>query len=108
MLAGGIYDAEITTAGGKDVFPADSVYVSKEAFAASGAEVILVGTYQGQNFATLRDYLKKTFPDLPAVKNGRMVQVPVDDTDASISVMRGLTEIANALHPDVKIPVPNS
>jgi len=106
VLAGGIYDAEITTAGGKDVFPANSVYVSKEAFAASGADVILVGTFTGQNFATLRSYLVKTFPTLPAVKNGRIVQIPVDDTDASITVMRGLTEIANALHPDLKIPVP--
>ncbi|HVN12085.1 MAG TPA: ABC transporter substrate-binding protein, partial [Kineosporiaceae bacterium] len=108
VLAGGIYDDEITTAGGKDVFPANSVYVSKEAFAASGADVILVGTYTGQNFSTLRAYLEKTFPDLPAVKNGRIVQVPVDDTDASITVMRGLTEIANGLHPDIKLPVPAS
>ena len=108
VLAGGIYDDEITTAGGKDVFPANSVFVSKEAFAASGADVILVGTFTGQNFPALRAYLEKTFPDLPAVKNGRIAPVPVDDTDASITVMRGLTEIANGLHPGLNIPVPSS
>lgn len=108
VLAGGIYDDAMTTAGGKDVFPAESVYVSKESFAASNADVILVGTHQGQNFATLRDYLQKTFPDLPAVKAGRIVGIPVDDTDASISVMRGLTEIANAMHPQLKLAVPAS
>lgn len=110
VLAGGIYDSEITTAGGKDVFPANSVSVSKEDFesTASSADVILVGTFQGQDFATQRAYLRKTFPDLPAVKDGRIVEIPVDDTDASITVMRGLTEIANALHPGLHIPVPAS
>ena len=108
VLAGGIYDSEITTAGGKDVFPANSVSVSKEEFesTAAGADVILVGTFQGQDFATQRAYLARTFPNLPAVKDGRIVQIPVDDTDASITVMKGLTEIANALHPGLHIPVP--
>jgi len=108
VLAGGIYDDAITTAGGENVFPADSVYVSKEEFAASDAEVIMVGTYEGQDFATLRAYLEATFPDLPAVQTGRIVEVPVDDTDASVTVMTGLTEIANALHPDLNLTVPQS
>ncbi len=106
VLAGGIYDDAIETAGGQNVFPADSVYVSREEFAASDADVILVGTYQGQDFDTLRAYLETTFPDLPAVAQGRIVEIPVDDTDASVTVMRGLTEIANALHPDLDLPVP--
>ncbi|MFY1632276.1 ABC transporter substrate-binding protein [Solwaraspora sp. WMMB335] len=108
VLAGGIYDSAITTAGGTDVFPADSVYVSKEDFAVCDADVILVGTFTGQDFSTLRAYLVQTFPDLPAVKNGRIAEVPVADTDASISVMRGLTEIANGLHPGLNLPVPAS
>ncbi|WP_141501093.1 ABC transporter substrate-binding protein [Paenibacillus luteus] len=108
VLAGGIYDDAIATAGGTNVFPSDSVYVSKEDFAASDADVILVGTFEGQEFATLSDYIKKNFPDLPAVKDGRLVEIPVADTDASISVMRGLTEIANGLHPDLNLAVPAS
>ncbi|MGG4146854.1 ABC transporter substrate-binding protein [Paenibacillus algorifonticola] len=108
VLAGGIYDDAIATAGGKNVFPADSVYVSKEDFAASDADVILVGTFEGQDFATLSNYITTNFPDLPAVKNGRLVEIPVADTDASISVMRGLTEIANGVHPDLNLAVPAS
>lgn len=108
VLAGGIYDSAITTSGGKDVFAADSVYVSKEDFAASAPDVILVGTFQGQDFATQRAFLEKTFPELPAVKDGRISEIPVDDTDASITVMRGLTQIANALHPGLDLAVPAS
>lgn len=106
VLAGGIYDDAIATAGGKNVFPADSQYVSKEAFATSAPDVILVGTFQGQNFAAERDYLQKTFPNLPAVKNGRIAEVPVDDTDASVTVMTGLAKIAVAVHPEAHITVP--
>lgn len=108
VLAGGIYDDAITTAGGKNVFPEDSVYVSKEDFAASNADVILVGTFDGQDFTTLSDYITTTFPDLPAVKDGRLVEIPVADTDASISVMRGLTQIANGIHPELDLAVPAS
>lgn len=106
VLAGGIYDDAIETAGGRNVFPADSVYVSKEDFAASDAEVVLVGTFEGQDYDTLRAYLEQTFPDLPAVQAGNLVEIPVDDTDASVTVMRGLTEIANALHSELELTVP--
>ena len=88
------------------MFPADSVYVSKEDFAASDAEVVLVGTFEGQDYDTLRAYLEQTFPDLPAVQAGNLVEIPVDDTDASVTVMRGLTEIANALHSELELTVP--
>ncbi|SDS12620.1 iron complex transport system substrate-binding protein [Paenibacillaceae bacterium GAS479] len=108
VLTGGIYDDAITTAGGNSVFPAGSVYLSKEEFAASDADVILVGTFKGQEFATLSDYITTNFPELPAVKDGRLVEIPVADIDASISVMRGLTEIANGIHPDLNLAVPAS
>lgn len=108
VLAGGIYDDLITTAGGTNVFPADSVYVSKEEFAASDADVILIGTFPGQDFETQRTFLQENFPDLPAVKAGRIVEVPTQETDSSISVMVGLTRIANALHPDLDLAVPSS
>lgn len=108
VLAGGIYDDLISTAGGKNVFAQDSVYVSKEAFAASDADVILVGTFPGQDFATQKAFLEKNFPDLPAVKAGRISEVPTQETDSSISVMVGLTKIANAIHPGLDLPVPTS
>ncbi len=106
VLAGGIYDSAITLAGGTNVFPAATVHVSKEEFAASDPDVILVGTYEGQDFDTLRDYLETDFPEMGAVQAGRIEEVPDRDTDASVGVMRGLTEIANALHPGLDIPVP--
>lgn len=108
VLAGGIYDSLISTAGGKNVFPSDSVYVSKEAFAASDADVILVGTFEGQDFATQKAFLEKNFPDLPAVKAGHISEVPTQETDSSISVMVGLTKIANAIHPGLDLAVPSS
>lgn len=108
VLAGGIYDDLITTAGGKNMFPSDSVFVSKEEFAASDADVVLVGTFEGQDFATQKAFLEENFPDLPAVKNGRISEVPTQETDSSISVMVGLTKIANAIHPDIDLAVPSS
>lgn len=108
VLAGGIYDDLISTAGGKNVFPKDSVYVSKEAFAACDADVILVGTFPGQDFATQKAFLEQNFPDLPAVKAGRISEVPTQETDSSISVMVGLTKIANAIHPGLDLRIPAS
>lgn len=108
VLAGGIYDSLIDTAGGTNAFPSTAVHVSKEEFAASGADVILVGTYDGQDFATQKAFLQRTFPNIPAVRNGRISEVPTQQADSSISVMVGLTKIANALHPGLNLPVPSS
>lgn len=107
VLAGGIYDDAISTAGGTNVFPRDAVYVSKEEFAAAQPDVILVGTFEGQDYESLSGFLQQTFPELTAVQEGRLVEIPVADTDASISVMRGLTQIANGLH-SLDLPVPAS
>lgn len=108
VLAGGIYDDAISTAGGTNVFPADSVYVSKEEFAASDPDVILVGTFEGQDFESLREDLESDYPEMAAVQDGRIEEVPTNDTDASVGVMTGVTKIANALHPDLDLPVPTS
>ncbi|WP_395729045.1 ABC transporter substrate-binding protein [Nakamurella sp.] len=108
VLAGGIYDSLISTAGGENAFPSTAVYVSKEEFAASDADVILVGTFDGQDFASQKAFLEENVPDLPAVKNGRISEVPTAETDSSIAIMVGLTTIANALHPDLNLPVPSA
>lgn len=108
VLTGGIYSDAITAAGGESVFPADALQVSAEEFAASGAEVILVGTYPGQDFQAQREFLTATFPELPAVQDGRIAEVPVVETDASVRVMDGLTRIAAALHPEAGLAAPGS
>lgn len=107
VLAEGIYDSEITTAGGRNVFPAEAD-VSREELSAIDADVILVGTYQGQDFASAKKFLTETFPDIPAVRKGRLVELPVADTDASLGVMEGLTRIAAGLHPQAGLSVPTS
>ena len=108
VLAGGIYDSLISAAGGTNVFPSNAIYVSKEAFAASDADVILVGTFQGQTFASQKAFLEKTFPNVPAVKSGHISELPTQETDSSISIMVGLTKAANAIHPDIALPIPTS
>ncbi|MDZ7914935.1 MAG: ABC transporter substrate-binding protein [Rhodococcus sp. (in: high G+C Gram-positive bacteria)] len=108
VLAGGIYDSLISTAGGTNAFPSDATYVSKEEFAASDADVILVGTFDGQDFATQKAFLESAFPNVPAVRDGRISEVPTQETDSSTSVMVGLTKIANALHPGLNLPVPSA
>lgn len=108
VLAGGVYDSLITTAGGENVFPSDAIYVSKEEFAASDPDAILVGTFEGQDFASQKQFLEENFPEMRAVKDGRISEVPTQETDSSISVMVGLTKIANALHPDLQLTVPTS
>lgn len=107
VLADGIYDSAITTAGGRNVFDAEAD-VSREEFSAIDADVILVGTYEGQDFASAEEFLTTTFPDVPAVRNDRLVELPVAETDASLRVMDGLTRIAAGLHPEAGLTVPTS
>ena len=106
VLADGIYDDEIKTAGGINVFTTEAD-ISNEEFSSIDADVILVGTYEGQDFATQKAFLQKTFPDIPAVKNDRLVELPIADTDASLRVMDGLTRIAAGLHPEAGLTVPS-
>ncbi|NBU23600.1 MAG: hypothetical protein EBS38_06815, partial [Actinobacteria bacterium] len=107
VLSGGVWGDSISTAGGESVFPSDVFQVSLEEFAASDAEVILVGTYDGQDFETLKKFIEGQFPDLPAVRDGRIFEVPTIETEASVRVIDGLERIASVLHPDAGIQVKN-
>lgn len=101
VLSGGVWGDLIVRAGGKNVFDQDVFQVSAEEFAAAQPDVILLGTFPGQDAAMLESYLKTTFPSIPAVQNNRLIPIPTINTEASIRIIDGLEQIARALHPEV-------
>jgi iron complex transport system substrate-binding protein len=91
----------LDTAGGESVFDPTISQVSIEEFAAADPDVILIGTYPGQEADDLITYLQTTFPTLSAVQNGRLYPVETIYVENSIRIMYGLETIARALHPEV-------
>ena len=100
VLTAGVWGDAIDQAGGESIFDKTVFQVGLEDFANSNAEVILIGTYPGQDADTLKTFLTTTFPNLPAVQNGRLYPIPTIETEASIRIMAGLEKIARALHPE--------
>jgi iron complex transport system substrate-binding protein len=100
VLSNGIYADLMTKAGGTDVIATDGFQISVEAFAAAQPDVILVGYYPGQDPQASIDFLKRTFPTVPAVQNNRLAPIPTIEVEAGVRVMNGLEQIAQALHPD--------
>lgn len=100
VLSFGIWEDLMTKAGGKDVISTTSFQVSNEEFAAGQPDVILIGFFPGQDPKDSIAFLKKTFPNIPAVKNDRLVPIATIDTEASVRVIDGLEQIAKALHPE--------
>ena len=99
VLTSGVWRDAIDQVGGESIFN-DVFQVGLEDFANSNAEVILIGTYPGQDADTLKSFLTKAFPNLPAVQNGRLYPIPTIETEASIRIMDGLEKIAQAIHPE--------
>ncbi|NJR64950.1 MAG: ABC transporter substrate-binding protein [Leptolyngbyaceae cyanobacterium CRU_2_3] len=100
VLTSGVWREAIVKAGGKPIFDKTVFQVGVEEFANSNAAVILVGFYPGQNPDQLITFLKKTFPDLPAVKSDRLYPIPTIETEAGIRIMDGLEKMARAIHPE--------
>ena len=101
VLTVGVWGDVVRQAGGENIFDAAVSQVGLEDFANSAAEVILMGTYPGQNPDEMAAFLTETFPDLPAVQRNRLYAIPTIETEAGIRVMDGLERIAQALHPEV-------
>ncbi len=99
VLTGSTWGDAIAKAGGVNVFPAGNYQVGLEDFAAADPDVILIGTYPGQEAEPLIAFLRATFPDLRAVQNDRLVEVPTIEVEGSIRIIDGLERIARALHP---------
>lgn len=75
--------------------------ITPESLAAEQPDAIVFATYDAAHEQATRDYLAKTFPDMPAVKNGRLIAVSTSDmfpgTIGNVTVVR---QIAEALYPD--------
>lgn len=100
VLTVGVWGDVVRQAGGENIFDAAVFQVGLEDFANSATEVILMGTYPGQNPDEMAAFLTETFPDLPAVQRHRLYSIPTIETEAGIRVMDGLERIAQALHPE--------
>ena len=99
ILSGGVWGDTITQANGENVFPNDLFQVSVEEFAAAQPEVIIIGTYPGQEAETSIAFLQATFPNVPAVQNTRLYPVPTIETEATVRIIDGFEKIARAIHP---------
>lgn len=75
--------------------------ISPESLAAEEPEALVFSVYDEEHEAATREYLTATFPDMPAVREDRLIAVSSADvfpgTLGNISIVR---EIAEQLYPD--------
>lgn len=75
--------------------------ITPESLAAEEPDAIVFSTWGAEHEAETREYLSKTFPDMPAVRDNRVIAVSSADvfpgTLGNISVVR---QIAEQLYPD--------
>lgn len=75
--------------------------ISPESLAAEQPDALVFSVYDEEHEAATRAYLKRTFPDMPAVREGRLIAVSSADvfpgTLGNISTVR---QIAEQLYPD--------
>jgi len=109
VMNSAIWSDLLRKAGGANVFEGQDTRgkLSPEAFAAIDADVILYGIYPsngpfpGRDPEQIAAYLRTTFPNIPAVRNGRLYPVPNIITESSVRAIDGLELIARDLHPQV-------
>ncbi len=102
VFTNGIYADLLKLAGGKTVFPNEkqnSAEISVEAFAAANPDVIFALEY-GTPFEEMRAYLRKTFPNISAVKNDRIVLVDSGTFPPGYRNIEAVEAFARGLHPD--------
>lgn len=82
-----------------DFFAAE---ITPESLASEAPDAIVFAVSDPAHEAAVRSYLAATFPDMPAVRDGRLIAVPSTDlfpgTLGNVSAVR---LIAEGLHPDV-------
>lgn len=102
VFTNGIYADLLQLAGGETVFPDEpknSAQVSPEVTVALKPEVIFVLEY-GTPFDQMRDYLRTTFPNIPAVQNDRIVLVDAGIFPPGYRNVEAVEVFAKALHPE--------
>lgn len=102
VFTNGIYGDLLKLAGGATIFPDEpqnSAQVSPEVVASLNPEVIFVLEY-GTSFDQMRDYLRTTFPNVPAVQNDRIVLVDGGIFPPGYRNVEAVEVFAQALHPE--------
>ncbi|MDT0267297.1 ABC transporter substrate-binding protein [Streptomyces sp. DSM 44915] len=106
--AGVEYDI-VRRAGGANVFgPEDAAFadffaaeINPEELANRDPAVLVFGVHDEAHEQATRDYLTRTFPDLAAVRDDRLVAVSSADLfPGTIGNVRAVTAIADGLHPE--------
>lgn len=108
-IGGGIEYDILRLAGANNVYTPDqaafadffAATISPESLAAEEPDALVFSFYDAEHEAATRAYLTSTFPDMPAVRNGKLIAVSSSDlfpgTLGNVSVVR---DIAEQLYPD--------
>ncbi|PIO50704.1 zinc ABC transporter substrate-binding protein [Leucobacter sp. OAMLP11] len=88
--------------GPKDPAFADffAAQITPEALAAKRPDALVFAVTDDAHERATRDYLRKTFPDMPAVKNDRLISIPFSDTfPGTLGNIDAVQRIAAGLYP---------
>lgn len=107
-IGAGIEADIIKRAGGTNVFDASSpefadffaAEINPEEIIARAPDVIVFGVTDDDHEKRTRDYLRRTFPDVPAVRDGRLIAVAASDLyPGTLGNIGAVETIARGLHP---------
>lgn len=74
--------------------------ITPESLAAEAPDALVFAVRNPEHEAAVRDYLTATFPDMPAVRDGRLISIPTSDTfPGTLGNVTVVREIAEALYP---------
>ncbi len=74
--------------------------ITPESLAAQRPEALVFAVTDEAHERATRDYLRKTFPDMPAVKNDRLIAIPFSDTfPGTLGNIDAVQRIAAGLYP---------
>lgn len=109
VIGAGVEHDILLRAGAKPVYaPEQALFsdffaatITAESLAAEAPDALVIAPYDAENEAMMRDYLTRTFPDMPAVRDGRIIAVPSSDMfPGTLGNITAVQTIAEALYPD--------
>lgn len=75
--------------------------ITPESLAAETPDAIVFATYDEQHETATREYLTSTFPDMPAVRDGRLIAVSTSDMfPGTLGNVAAVRHIAEELYPE--------
>ncbi|WP_435748854.1 ABC transporter substrate-binding protein [Microbacterium sp. PMB16] len=108
-IGAGIEFDILQRAGADNVFtPEDPMFadffaaeITPESLASEAPDVLVFAVSDPAHEEAVRAYLAKTFPEMPAVRDGRLIAVPSADLfPGTLGNVSAVTQIAEALYPD--------